>query len=161
MRLVVGGVSKTQPLSIERDPRATNISQADLEAQFKLAMQARDKTSEANEMVIRIREIKKSVGEKVKASPSLQAAGERLTTHLSAVEEDLYQVRNRSNQDPLNFPIKLNNQLAALMRVIGTGDGRPTDQSFVVFQELSGRLDAIRQRMDQILRDEMGAFGRE
>jgi len=32
------------------------------------------------------------------------------------VEEDLYQVRNRSNQDPLNFPIKLNNQIAALMR---------------------------------------------
>jgi photosystem II stability/assembly factor-like uncharacterized protein len=159
VRLVVGGVSKTQPLTIERDPRATNISQADLEAQFKLAMQARDKTSEANEMVIRIREIKKSVGEKVKANASLQAAGERLTTHLSAVEEDLYQVRNRSNQDPLNFPIKLNNQLAALMRVIGTGDGRPTDQSYVVFQELSGRLDGIRQRMDQILREEMGPFG--
>ena len=110
-------------------------------------------------MVIRIREIKKSVAEKAKGNPSLQAAGERLTTHLGAVEEDLYQVRNRSNQDPLNFPIKLNNQLAALMRVVGTGDGRPTDQSYEVFKELSGRLEAIKRRMEQILRDEMGPFG--
>ena len=63
------------------------------------------------------------------------------------MEEDLYQVRNRSNQDPLNFPIKLNNQMAALARSIETGDARPTDQSYVVFRELSERLAAIRARL--------------
>jgi hypothetical protein len=73
----------------------------------------RDKTSQANEMVIRIRELKKQIGDRVKKAPSLDAAAERLTTHLSKVEEEVYQVRNRSSQDPLNFPIKLNNQLGA------------------------------------------------
>ena len=33
---------------------------------------------------------------------------------MGAVEEELYQVRNQSSQDPLNYPIKLNNKIAAL-----------------------------------------------
>jgi hypothetical protein len=59
---------------------------------------------------------------------------------LKEVEEDLYQVRNRSGQDPLNFPIKLNNRLAALGSSVATGDARPTDASYVVFKELSDEL---------------------
>ena len=131
---------------------------ADLAEQFKLALQVRDKTSEANEMVLRIREIKKNIAERVKKDPSLDAAGERLSTRLSVVEEDLYQVRNRSNQDPLNFPIKLNNQIAALMRVIETGDAKPTDQSYIVFKELNDRLEAIRTRYEEILKSDTNGF---
>ena len=88
----------------------------------------------------------------------MNAPGERLTTRLSAVEEDIYQVRNRSNQDPLNFPIKINNQLAALMRIIETGDAKPTDQSYVVFKELSAQLDAIKQRLDALLKNDLEQF---
>jgi hypothetical protein len=60
-------------------------------------------------------------------------------------------VRNRSNQDPLNFPIKLNNQIAALERVIETGDAKPTDQSYVVYKELRARLEALKARLDQAM----------
>jgi hypothetical protein len=158
VRLRVGSETLTQSLKVERDPRQTDVSVADLEEQFKLASQARDKTSEANELVIRIREIKKDVAERVKGDSSLSAAGERLVTRLSAVEEDLYQVRNRSNQDPLNFPIKLNNQLAALMRVVETGDARPTDQSYLVYRELSEKLDAIKARFEEVLRMDGAKF---
>jgi hypothetical protein len=145
-------------LRVERDPREINITQADLEEQFKLASAVRDRTSEANGMVIRIRDLKKQIDERVKAAQALNGPAERLTTHLSAVEEDVYQVRNRSNQDPLNFPIKINNQLGALLRIIETGDAKPTDQSYVVFQELSDRLEAIKQRLDAILKNEVSQF---
>ena len=57
----------------------------------------------------------------------------------------------RSGQDPLNFPTKLNNQLAALRRSIETGDGKPTAQSYVVFKELSDRLDIQLKRLSQLL----------
>ena len=117
-----------------------------------------EKTSEANELVIRIREIKKAIDDRVKKDPGLGAAGERLSTRLSAAEEDVYQVRNRSNQDPLNFPIKLNNQLAALLRVIETGDAKPTDGSYVVFKELSTQLDSIKQRLDQLVQQYSAEF---
>ena len=158
IRLTVNGTTETRPLVIERDPREINITQADLEEQFKLASEVRDKTSEANEMVIRIRELKKQINDRVKAAPSLNAPAERLTTRLSAVEEDTYQVRNRSGQDPLNFPIKINNQLAALFRIIETGDAKPTDQSYVVFKELSAQLDAIKQRLDRLMKNDLGQF---
>jgi photosystem II stability/assembly factor-like uncharacterized protein len=161
VRLTGGGVTVTQPLQVTGDPREIGITQADLEEQFRLAIQVRDKTSEANELVIRIRELKNQIDERTKKSPGLNSPAERLTTRLSAVEEDVYQVRNRSGQDPLNFPIKLNNQLGALLRVIGTGNARPTDQSYVVFKELSGRLDEIRKRMDAIVANEMAAFNAE
>jgi hypothetical protein len=121
-------------------------------------MQVRDKTSEADDMVIHIRDMKKQIDDRVKKAPSLSAAGERLATHLSEVEEELYQVRNRSGQDPLNFPIKINNQLAALMRVIETGDAKPTDQSYVVFQELSDRLDKIKSQLDQVMKTDLAQF---
>jgi len=158
VRLTANGVTETRPLLIRRDPRESSLTQADLEEQFKLASAVRDKTTEANEMVIRIRDIKKQIEDRVKKAPVLNAAGERLATRLSSVEEDVYQVRNRSNQDPLNFPIKLNNQLAALMRIVETGDAQPTDQSYVVFRELSARLDAIRQRLDAIMKVDLGEF---
>jgi hypothetical protein len=158
VRLTAGGATETRPLRVERDPREITVTQADLEEQFKLASAVRDKTSEANDMVIRIRDLKKQIDDRVKKAPSLNAAGERLTTRLSAVEEDVYQVRNRSNQDPLNFPIKINNQIAALLRVIETGDYRPTDQDYAVFKELSARLDEIKARLDGILKSDLAQF---
>jgi hypothetical protein len=158
VRLTAGGVTETRPLRVERDPREITITQSDLEEQFKLATQVRDKTSEADEMVIRIRDMKNQIADRVKKAPALNAQAERLTTHLSEVEEDVYQVRNRSGQDPLNFPIKINNQLAALLRVIETGDAKPTDQSYVVFKELSSRLDAIKAQLDQVLKTDLTQF---
>ncbi|HLW75440.1 MAG TPA: hypothetical protein VKS01_00625 [Bryobacteraceae bacterium] len=158
VRLTANGATAMSPLRVERDPREINISQADLEAQFKLATQVQEKTSQANRMVIHIRDLKKQIEDRVKKAPALNAAGERLTTHLSGVEEDIYQVRNRSNQDPLNFPIRINNQLAALERIVETGDAKPTDQSYVVFKELSTRLDSIEQRLETILNSDLAAF---
>ena len=45
------------------------------------------------------------------------------------MEGEIYQVKNQSNQDPLNFPIKLNNKIAALQGVIESADVRPTEQA--------------------------------
>jgi photosystem II stability/assembly factor-like uncharacterized protein len=153
-RLLVNGNMQTEKLRVLKDPRLTNVTNADLQEQFKLAMQVRDKVTAANEMVTQIRSIKKQLKERAdKAkSPDLNAAAERLEAKLTQVEEDVYQVRNRSNQDPLNFPIKLNNQLAALARSIETGDAKPTDASYAVFKELSGRLDALRAKLDEALK---------
>jgi len=150
----VNGAMQTEKLRVLKDPRLPNVSNADLEEQFKLASQVRDKVSEADEMVIQIRGIRKQLKDRADKArnPEINAAAERLETKLTAVEEDVYQVRNRSNQDPLNFPIKLNNQLAALARSIETGDARPTDASYVVFKELTERLDGLKARLDEALK---------
>jgi photosystem II stability/assembly factor-like uncharacterized protein len=142
------------------DPRVEGVTQADLQARFDLALQIRDRTSEANEAVIRIREIKAEIDDRLEGSgdEGLSAMGNDLKAALSAVEGEIYQVRNRSNQDPLNFPIKLNNKLAALMGGVEGSESRPTDQSYAVFDYLSGLLQAQLDQMDAVLAGELPAL---
>ncbi|MDQ2945760.1 MAG: glycosyl hydrolase [Acidobacteriota bacterium] len=138
VRLIAGGETQTQPLIIQRDPRLTDVSDADLREQFKLAMRIRDQTSRAHEAVIQIRKAKET------ASPTLKSK-------LDEVELDLDQVKNRSPRDTLNYPIKLNNQLAVLQRLVDMGESRPTDQDYAVFEELTQRLNQILARLKQIM----------
>jgi hypothetical protein len=73
------------------------------------------------------------------------------------VEGEIYQVKNQSNQDPLNFPIKLNNKLAALLGVVEGSENRPTDQSYEVFDYLDGLLQGQLDELDRLLGADLGA----
>ena len=57
--------------------------------------------------------------------------------------------------DPLNFPIKLNNKLAALDASIGRGDGKPTAGSHEVFKVLSDLLAVQKARLDAALKTDV------
>lgn len=142
VRITAHGETQTVPLTVEKHPLWTHVSIADLQKQFDFAMQIRDRTSDANETVIRIRDLKAQVKERVEASKNsrLKEIGDILTQKLSAVEEEIYQVRNRSGQDPLNFPIKINNRLASLRRSVETGDNPPTHAAQEIFKMLSADL---------------------
>jgi len=74
------------------------------------------------------------------------------------VEGEIHEYRNQSNQDPLNFGIKLNNKLAALMGVVESADARPTDQSYAVFEDLSARLAVQLGRMNELLDRDLAQF---
>jgi hypothetical protein len=79
---------------------------------------------------------------------------------MSAVEGEIYQVRMEARQDPLNFPIKLNNQIAALRGIVESADARPTDQSVEAFRELSRLLDAELRRLAEIVEARMPELNR-
>lgn len=163
VRLSAGDYSKTYPFAIKMDPNFKGITAADLKEQFDLAVKIRDKTSMANEAVIKIRETKADLKKKME-STSTKAEAEKINAvmgQLSAIEEDLYQVKNQSGQDPLNFPIKLNNRLASLRRSVESGDARPTDGAYQVFKELSAELDGHLKKLDKVMNDEVSAFGRD
>jgi hypothetical protein len=81
-----------------------------------------------------------------------------LKEKLSRVEEELYQVRNQSSQDPLNYPIKLNNKLAALLGAVEGVEGRPTAQTYEVFKELSARLDQQLNWLNTIFSQDIPRF---
>ena len=58
-----------------------------------------------NLAVIKIRRIKTDIADRIKDAPAeVRSAGEQLAKALSAVEEDVYQVKNQSGQDPLTSP---------------------------------------------------------
>ncbi len=153
VRLTANGKTLTDKLQLEKDPRLDNVTLADLQEQFSLAMQVQAKFTEADEMVILVRELKKQMDDRLKKTQDapLKTAMDALRAKLTDVEEAVYQVRNRSGQDPLNFPIKLNNKLAALEASIERGDGRPTAASYDVFKLLSEKLDAEKGKLDGAL----------
>jgi hypothetical protein len=84
-----------------------------------------------------------------------KSSADSLAARLSLVEGEIYQVRNQSGQDPLNYPIKLNNKISALAGVVGGTDARPTSQSYEVFRVLSADLEtqltAMRAAMTELL----------
>jgi photosystem II stability/assembly factor-like uncharacterized protein len=162
VRLTVDGKPHTQPLVVRRHPLRT-ATDADLQEQFALASRIRDKVSEANNAVIQIRSLKRDVTERVAKSSdaALKAAGDRLTKNLSAVEEEIYQVRNQSGQDPLNFPIKINNRLASLLRVVNTGEGKPIANAEPILKDLSAELKVQTDRLQQVLAADVPPFNAE
>jgi hypothetical protein len=159
VRLTADGVTQTQPIEVKLDPRE-HTSQAELQQQFDLSIKIRDQVSACDEMVIAIRKLKKEAKEREDQSKDEKVveAGASLRDKLSTIEEEIYQIKNRANEDPLNFPIKLNNQIAALARTVETGDNPPTDQDMEVFQLLTGRLATIQAKYDKAMKVDLEPF---
>jgi photosystem II stability/assembly factor-like uncharacterized protein len=162
VRMTADGRVETQPLQVRRHPMFA-VTDADLQAQFDLAIQIRDKTSEANNAVIQIRRLKADVADRLakNADARLKSAADRLAPALSAVEEEIYQVRMQSGQDPLNFPIKINNRLASLLSVVNRGDGRPIGNAPAIFKDLVAELKVQTDRLAKVLSTELAAFNAE
>jgi hypothetical protein len=163
VRMVADGNTQTQPLVVVKHPLYKDVTQADLEAQFALAIRIRDKLSEANQAVIRIRDIKGQVSDRLGKSQDrrLKTVGDTLVKQISAVEEEIYQVRNQSGQDPLNFPIKVNNRFGTLNRSVNTGDGAPIGNAEPIFNDLVQELKVHTDVLERIINTELPKLNAE
>jgi hypothetical protein len=157
VRLSVGKDVQTQSLTVLKDPRTT-ATPAQLASQYAFLIEVRDRVSAANEAVRTIRNVRAQLDERKKAGRrdggkkgALGPAGDQLLAQLGAIESDIYQVKNRSGQDPLNYPIRLNNQIAALSGVAASTEAEPTDQTRAALEELSKALDVELGRLKTLL----------
>ncbi len=163
VRLVADGRTLTAPVVVKRNPWFTDVSDADLRAQYAFSRKVRDKTNEANEAVIAIRHVRKQLEDRAKKSSdaALEASITTFEKKASAIEEKIYQVRNRSGQDPLNFPIKVNNRLATLLSMAERGDGRPTSNRPEIYQILAKELDGYTAELGQLWKTDLASLNRE
>ena len=167
VRLVVGdkGEAQTESFALLKDPRS-GATQADIDEQFGLLTQIQDKLSEANNGVRTIRNVKAQLAERQQQVPAdrrvaLDKFAGSLVGQLSAVEGEIYQVKNQSGQDPLNYPIKLNNQIAALAASVGAAEARPTKQAYEVFKVLSDALAVQTGKLKTALDAPLASVNRE
>jgi photosystem II stability/assembly factor-like uncharacterized protein len=160
-----GDKTQTQQFVVKNDPRLKTTAD-DFKAQLSLSIQIRDKLSQVNQAVVDIRAAKKQLEDyaaRLKddtAAKKVADAARDLDKKLTAVEEELYQIKNQSSQDPLNFPIKLNNRLAALLGVVQSTDAGPTKQSNVVYEGLASEANAQLRAADKLLKEDVGAFNK-
>jgi photosystem II stability/assembly factor-like uncharacterized protein len=146
VRLTVLGKSYTAPLEIKPDPRL-NVSQEDLTKQFDLLIKIRDEVTQTDDAIIQMRDLRdqiKAINTRLKDDPRSKViadAGKALDTKMTAVEEALIQTKAKSDEDVLNFPVRLNNHLVALGGVVSSADTAPTAQSYEVFDMVSKQVD--------------------
>jgi photosystem II stability/assembly factor-like uncharacterized protein len=163
VRLNVGDQSMTVPAEIKQDPR-TSATPADLQAQFEFLLAANRKLTEVHTAIERIREVRKQlddlrkrVGSDAKGKPLVDAA-KALDTKMTAIEEALYQTKNRSPQDPLNFPIRLNDKLANVADSASYGDFAPTAQQRAVATQLISQIDAQLAQLNALWASDLPAL---
>jgi photosystem II stability/assembly factor-like uncharacterized protein len=146
-RLTAAGETLTQPFEIRKDPRS-QATQEDLEAQLRFLTEVRDKLNETHDAIRRIRDVRgqlqaaeKRLAKDEAMKPVVDAAKD-LDKKMTEVEEALYQTKNHASEDPLNFPIRLNDKLNGVADSVSLGDYRPTAQAVQVKTELTAAIDA-------------------
>ncbi|MDX1628133.1 MAG: glycosyl hydrolase, partial [Fulvivirga sp.] len=161
-KLVVNGASQEVNFNILKDPRST-ATQADLVEQFNFLISVRDKLTETNKAIDKIREAKSQLqdlagrmeGEK---HQDLKEKAKSIIDAMSDIEKTLYQTKNQSRQDPLNFPIRLNNKLGHLNSLMAIGDFKPTDQAVAFKKEITERIDAELKELNVIFEEDIPDF---
>ena len=87
------------------------------------------------------------VGLKAKISADgLNAEIDSVVNAAGNIEKALYQTKNRSPQDPLNFPIRLNNKYGHVGSLASIGFQAPTAAMYGVKAELEKAIDAELQK---------------
>ena len=159
-RLTVGDDVQETDFDVVADPRST-MSQADYEARYAYATETRDLVSRTHEGIKRIRSLKGQlesakgrVDEESEVAASIQATLDTLTS----IEETLYQTKNESRQDPLNFPIRLNNKLAYVLLLGSRSAGAPTASMIAVRDELATGINAELAKLDTVFANDVPAL---
>jgi len=162
-KLNVTGVDSEVDFEIVKDPRSSS-SEADLKAQFDFLMSVKDKLSETNLAVKKIREARKQINTvvgRVKDMDNMESVADTskyILDKMKMIEEALYQTKNQSRQDPLNFPVRLNNKLGHLNSLIAMGDYKPTDQAYAFLKDVSVLIDTQLTELSKILKDDISMF---
>ncbi len=166
IRLTADGRMETTEVDVRRHPWVDDATDADLAAQYEFARRIWERVDAANKAVVAVRRVKTQLEDRLASEEAagderLADAAQTLEERASAVEGDIYQVRNRSNQDPLNFPIKVNNRLANLLSMVERGDGRPNEGMHEVFGIMTAELQRHLERLADLWERELAAVNRE
>jgi len=159
VKLTAGGQSQTQTVTVRPDPRLKTAPE-DYAAQLALALQLRDKLSAVNEAVIQIREAKKQLA-RYESEDHVKDAAKALSAKLTEVEEALYQTKLKAGEDALNFPIKLNNKLAALKNAVEESDTAPVKQAQMLYEDLATQANAELEKLKHLVEGDLPAFNKQ
>ncbi len=162
----VEGERKQGQLSFEvkQDPRSP-ASPREMEQQLHFALEVLDKVSEAHEAILEMRDLREQLRHYTSRLEAKEGMGEllelaeQIDSSLLELEKELYQTKNRSAQDPLNYPVRLTNKLAHLNAIM-SADYPPTEQAIAVKNELSRAVDDVLAAFRQIKERDLQNFNR-
>ncbi len=143
VRLTVDGKSQVQPVTITPNPNLA-VTQAELQQQYDLSTAIYAEFNKVQTAVLELRALHAQLAEvraKAAGKADVLAAADAVEAKAKAVEDVIIQVKNVASQDPLNFPIRLNNQLISLAGTVAMGDTAPAQQHRDDFAKLKADAD--------------------
>ncbi|GLU43088.1 VPS10 domain-containing protein [Allomuricauda sp. NBRC 101325] len=164
--LNVNGATQTEDFKILPDPRA-EVTVAGMQEQYDFITEINETVDLAHQSIKKIRMVNGKLDEFIKkykddaATKSMVEKAKTMKEKFGDIEKALYQTQNRSNQDPLNFPIRLTNKLAALNSLVSTDDFPPTEQAIAVKNELSAKIKEELTQFDALVDKEISDFNEE
>ncbi|CAN5502369.1 hypothetical protein BH10ACI2_BH10ACI2_20150 [soil metagenome] len=162
---VNGNPVGTETFMIKADPRLTTTTE-DFGKQFDLMSKINKKLSETHAAILEIRDVRnqlESISRRLKSPDEkvLIDKAREIAKKLTDVEEALMQTKIKSGQDALNYPIRLNNKLAALGSSVDGSDDAPTTQSYLVFTDLTGQIDTQLAMFAKIKIEDIADFNKQ
>jgi len=164
-RLTVNGQSADESFVLLPDPRATARPE-DFAAQFTFVKSCSDKLTEMHTIIGHIRDLRaqlKGLTSRLPEEERLKPLHEQIKTiekDMTAVEEALYQTKNKSSQDPLNYPVRLNDKLGNVMEIAAQGDFAPTSQALEVQVMLFGLINTELEKWKNIRERDLPVLNR-
>ncbi len=160
--LSLNGKTVAVTFRVVLDPRY-KTSQEELQKQFDFLMKVHKKLDETDKAILQIRKIRSEMTgylKKVSGRPAdtLKKVAGPILKKLTALENDLIQTRSHAHEDPLNYPVKLNNKLTELASAAGSAYAAPTQQEYDVFKELSQKVDARLNAFHQLVQKDLPRF---
>ncbi|MFM8738959.1 MAG: glycosyl hydrolase, partial [Cytophagales bacterium] len=162
-KLTVNGKSVETEFEIVKDPR-TSGTVADIKVQFDFSIAVRDKLSDTHKATRKIRTAREQINrvtEPMKGKDDMKEVtdmAKSILDDMKKIEETLYQTKNRSGQDPLNFPVRLNNKLAALASEVDGSDYKPTEQVKAVYNEVTEKINDQLNQLNKVMTDKVPKF---
>ena len=157
------GATQEHDFNILPDPSA-EITVAQMKSQFDFVNRVNATVDEAHKAIKNIRTIREKLEDFESNYADNESVSEliedakTLSTSLSDIEKALYQTKNRSNQDPLNFPIRLTNKLGHLNRLVTNNDFPPTDQDEAVRKEMTTLVEGHLAEYNKLISEDLERF---
>ncbi len=155
VKLTVAGQSFERDFEIRKDPRI-KASDEDLQAQFELMVEIRDRFTEVSDTVLNIRQVRVAVNERRADLPA--GSGAEADTILAELREieGILMIWMGSEAHPMMWsPPGLTEKLSSLSSAVNSGDARPTTSMYSVFADVTERFETQRTRLNQIIDREL------
>jgi hypothetical protein len=158
-------ITAEQAFRVLQDPRLDDVTQADLDEQFRFALQVRDRLSFIHSRIAALRSareqvesiVERAAGVEIEAEPraAFEEAARGFVAATRAAEEELIQTRNEVGQDPINFPPRIDDQYAYLYSHVVTSLGRPTAGAYRRWDDLEVEVAPLLAEAARVLETEL------
>ena len=147
--------SDSRTFEVVADPRLDDVTQADLEEQYRMLDGLSARLTAIHDAIAGLRSVREqaeALGDRLDAAGAgeLKPAVDEIAERDDELNDRLIQAQSRVSQDALNFPPRIDNQYAYLYTHVFGNTARPTAGARRRFEDLEAELLPILEAVDEL-----------